>query len=123
MVQMIRIDVPPSEWISANDRDHWAERKRKKDSIRLLAMAAIRKAKLTPVDCCTITAQIGIPTAHRFDPDNAEPTVKAMVDALVHAGILADDDWRHVIRTSYQALDPALRDKTRKTVVLTIQGV
>ncbi|MGP5219477.1 hypothetical protein [Arthrobacter rhombi] len=33
----------------------------------------------------------------RYDPNNLWPTVKAVVDGFVDAGLLADDDHKHVI--------------------------
>jgi hypothetical protein len=44
-----------------------------------------------------ITAHIWKPRRGRYDPNNLWPTVKAVVDGFVDAGLLADDDHTHVI--------------------------
>lgn len=44
-----------------------------------------------------IVAHIWKPRRGRYDPNNLAPTTKACVDGFVDAGILADDDWNHVI--------------------------
>lgn len=44
-----------------------------------------------------IIAHIWKPRAGRYDPNNLWPTVKAAVDGLVSAGLLADDDHLHVV--------------------------
>jgi hypothetical protein len=42
-------------------------------------------------------AHIWKPRRGRYDPNNLWPTVKAVVDGFVDAGLLADDDHLHVI--------------------------
>ena len=44
-----------------------------------------------------IIAKVYKPVDNRYDPMNFYPTGKAVVDAIVAAGILADDDWKHVL--------------------------
>lgn len=44
-----------------------------------------------------IVAHIWKPRRGRYDPNNLNSTTKACVDGFVDAGILADDDWNHVI--------------------------
>jgi predicted nucleic acid-binding Zn ribbon protein len=44
-----------------------------------------------------ITAHIWKPRRGRYDPNNLWPTVKAVVDGFVDAGLLFDDDHVHVI--------------------------
>lgn len=44
-----------------------------------------------------MVATIWKPRNGRYDPNNLWPTVKACVDGFVDAGILADDDHKHVI--------------------------
>ena len=53
------------------------------------------------MDPCTgpvrIIAHIWKPRRGRYDPNNLWPTIKACVDGLVDAGLIADDDHTHVI--------------------------
>jgi hypothetical protein len=44
-----------------------------------------------------VLAHVWKPRAGRYDPNNLWPTVKAVVDGLVEAGFLADDDHVHVL--------------------------
>jgi hypothetical protein len=44
----------------------------------------------------TIWASVWKPIANRYDPQNLYGTGKAVVDGFRDAGILVDDDWRHV---------------------------
>jgi hypothetical protein len=44
-----------------------------------------------------IFAHVYKPRGGRYDPNNLWPTVKAVVDGLVDAGFLVDDDHAHVI--------------------------
>lgn len=44
-----------------------------------------------------VTCHVYKPIENRYDPMNLYPTGKAIVDAIVRAGILPDDDWKHVL--------------------------
>jgi len=44
-----------------------------------------------------IFAHIWKPRAGRYDPNNLWPTVKAVVDGVVEAGFIVDDDHLHVV--------------------------
>lgn len=39
-----------------------------------------------------------VPTKHRRDADSGQPTLKSYLDGIVDAGVLADDNYRHVRR-------------------------
>ena len=48
------------------------------------------------------------PLTHgRFDPENAAPMVKAVIDALTTAGIWPDDDGTHITGPDYRPGDPS----------------
>lgn len=96
--QSLQVDVPPSEWLTANGRYHWAERARRVKALRVRANVLARQARLSrmrpPV---RVIATVHTRTSGRFDPDNAAPTSKAIIDGLTDAGIWADDDHTQVI--------------------------
>ena len=48
-----------------------------------------------------VTVAVAYPTAARADPDNAAPTVKAIIDGLVDAGVWPDDNSRWRAHTDY----------------------
>lgn len=94
-------DVHRDYWLNANQRLHWAQRKTRTAYLRHLAWAGSgdRLVFSVPVH---VLATISTPTNSRFDPPNAAPTVKALIDGLVDAGVLADDDHEHVPRVSFE---------------------
>lgn len=67
-----------------------------------------------------VLATIGYPSRRRSDPDNYHPTVKALIDGIVQAGLLEDDDHRHVSLIAYTR-DPNLAPKGTHTVKITIK--
>lgn len=94
---MTTVTIPaPCKWINSNQRIHrMAEAK---------LTAAWREAARTAWTGDThtdapvhITCHIWKPRRGRYDPGNLYPTAKACVDGLVEAGMIADDDWLHVI--------------------------
>jgi crossover junction endodeoxyribonuclease RusA len=56
-----------------------------------------------------IEAHIYKPRRGRYDPNNLNTTTKACVDGFVDAGMLADDDWNHVVGPDHRhgGLGPA----------------
>lgn len=101
----ITFTIPNHWWLSSNQRIHWAV---KAKCSRLLRQAAryktveLRDRYAVPV---RITAHIGYATNGRADPANAHPTVKALVDGLVDAGVFIDDSHEHVIGPDYRRDD------------------
>ena len=94
---MIAVTIPSAWFISANDRLHWAEKARRTRAIRLATRAAAtgHQPFATP---CLVTVTIHRPRGGRMrDAENGAPTGKACVDGLRDAGILPDDDQRHVV--------------------------
>lgn len=86
---------PPVRLISANERLHFHVKARLTQAWRSLACAC---AYARPhYDHAHITVSIRFPTNHRRDVGNYYPTAKAIVDGLVDAGVLDDDDDSRVI--------------------------
>jgi hypothetical protein len=87
----------PTNWISANGREHWA---RRAEMIRLWRHAGHTWARFEKLpkglDRVHILAVIRHPAA-RYDAGNLAPTIKAAVDGLVDYGLVADDDNGHVV--------------------------
>ena len=62
------------------------------DTWKALAVAAIRKARCSPVDApVVITATVHRTTNARADAHNVTPTIKACIDAAVTCGLIEDD--------------------------------
>ncbi|HAP90834.1 MAG TPA: hypothetical protein DCR15_14380 [Arthrobacter bacterium] len=91
------ITIPaPCAWLNSNDRRHrMAEAKLVKEWRESAWAACQNHGPLNwPV---TITAHVWKPKNGRYDPGNLYPTAKACVDGLVDAGLLPDDDHKHVV--------------------------
>ena len=90
------VRVPaPTGWLNSNDRLHRQAEAKLVKAWREAAKTAApeRPAYTEPV---RIWCEIWKPRANRYDPGNLYPTAKACVDGFRDAGLLVDDDWRHV---------------------------
>lgn len=88
---------PPCALISANDRLHFRAKAKLTSTWRTHAemQATIDRCGYwtKPVH---ITVLVRFPTNHRRDVGNYYPTAKAIVDGLVDAGVLPDDNDDHL---------------------------
>lgn len=100
--QTMTIDVPSSEWLTANGRLHWAEKARRTRALRTRAAFTARNQHTQPVSIAHVTAHIQYPTTGRADPGNASPTVKACLDGLTDAGVWEDDSSEYLIGPDYR---------------------
>lgn len=87
---------PVNPWLNANHRGHRVAEAKKVAAWREAATKAAQgiPPMQTPVH---ITAWIFKHRGGIYDPNNLNVTTKACVDALVTCGLLAADDYRHVI--------------------------
>lgn len=95
---MIVVDLGPSpaEPLSLNRerRMHWAARRRVTEPWKTVTFWVARQAHLARAvggRPATITVVLPVRGHHRRDPANYYPTVKAVVDGLVLAGVWPDD--------------------------------
>ena len=98
-VQTLTIDVPATEWLTANGRYHWADRAQRTRALRRRGRMLARAAGLrpSPTGRVQVTAHVHTRTRRRMDPANAAPTTKALIDgALVDRQIVPDDDHTHL---------------------------
>lgn len=89
---------PPAALINANDRLHhhakakltkaWRDQARRQSGMQYAPRDFHEQAH--------ITVTIRFPTNHRRDVGNYYPTAKAIVDGLVDAGVLPDDNDDHI---------------------------
>lgn len=82
--------------LSLNDRTHWAKKARISRELRNLAHALARSEKVPACDFATITLHYLPAQKRRRDDLNLMATLKPLVDGLVDAGCLPDDDTSHV---------------------------
>ena len=102
----VTIDVPASEWLTSNGRYHWIQKARRTRALRLRAALAARAARIPPMGRAHVTVHVHGRTRTRTDPANAYPAVKAVVDGLVDAGIIPDDDAAHLDGPDMRLGDP-----------------
>ena len=113
--------IPDALWLSANDRMHWAEKARRTKALRQIGAWADDLP--TGLGATHVAAFIGYPRNGKADPANAAPTVKALIDGMVDAGVWPDDDSTHVLGPTYLR-DPKTTDGTYSVrLVLTSQEV
>jgi hypothetical protein len=108
-MRVLLLDIPaPCKWINSNSRLHRMETAKLTAIWRNAGTLAVTdenrrrqregEPALQPFDQkVRIVATIYKPRAGRWDPNNYAGTTKALVDGLVSAGLLEDDDHTHVI--------------------------
>ena len=96
---------PPATAITLNQRHHWAAHARLVKEWRTAGMLYARKARIGPQPRSRIAVTLPVTGRRRRDPHNWTPTVKAIIDGLVDAGVWPDDnsDW---VATTEPILDP-----------------
>lgn len=93
--------IPADWWLSANQRLHWAPKSERTRALRFLGRANANTQQIPTFDVTHVAAFIGYPRNGKADPANAAPTVKALIDGMVDAGVWPDDDSTHVIGPTY----------------------
>lgn len=91
----VAITIPRSLALTANQRLHWQPQRERTRQLRQLGL--INASKLGAFDRAHLTVTLAWHDAHRRDPANWYPTVKALIDGMVDAGLLPDDDGAHLI--------------------------
>lgn len=120
----LTILIPESEWLSANGRFHWAAKARRTKALRQRGFMAAKQAKVDSFQTLHVTAFVQYPTGGRADPANSAPTAKALIDGLVDAGVLPDDDSTHLVGLDFRRdLGRCQRGWHRVRLVLTDQEV
>lgn len=75
--------------LTANQRLHWFEKAKRTRQVR--SLTAEKAAHIPPMDKIAVQLVWFVNTSHRRDVDNVVPTLKAMCDGLVDAGVVPDD--------------------------------
>lgn len=119
MIQQFAVTVPNNLIISSNRQADIWKRKKLKDYCAQTVPYLTRS--LDQVGKATIHVGVTKRTNNRYDPVNLTDTAKPIVDQLVKAGVLDEDDHRHVFGPwlYHKGIDKKLLDAIRFTVVLT----
>lgn len=117
--------IPAELWLSANQRLHWAPKSHRTKSIRSIGWATASASGMRDANLGTthVAAFIAYPRNGRADPANAAPTVKALIDGMVDAGVWADDDSTHILGPTYLRDPKTGTSSYRVRLVLTAQDV
>lgn len=94
--QELTVKIPKNEWLSSNDRLHWAVKASRTRQLRQRGYFEAHRNGLLPMSRAFVSAQVQYSSYRRADPANAYPTVKALVDGLIDFGVLTDDDSKHL---------------------------
>lgn len=93
----LELGPAPAKPLSLNEMNgmHWADRRRRTDPWKALALYTAMQANLAAVvngEPCCVTVRIPVQGRYRRDPHNYVPVAKAVVDGLVKAGVWPDDN-------------------------------
>lgn len=88
---------PPTIYLNSNDRIHFQVRATRTRAWRETAWVYAKVNRLPRLEKARIVVTYGFPNRRRRDVGNLYPTSKAIVDGLVDAGVLDDDDDTHLI--------------------------
>lgn len=77
--------------LNANQRLHWAKKAALTKQVRAASFWAAKDAGIPTCDRVRVTLTWFVRTTTRRDSDNVVPTLKALCDGLVDAGVVDDD--------------------------------
>lgn len=86
--------IPQRHVLTLNQRLHWRPKADITAALRLIGQRAGRDT--TRYQAAHAVVTVTWPDRRRRDAHNVMPTVKALIDGLVDAGVLPDDDDRHL---------------------------
>lgn len=95
---------------------HWAKRKKIADEAHAACLVAKRLGRYD-VPVSLVFQPVHGKGRRRTDCSNYAVSCKSLEDGLVHAGVLADDSFNHVV--SVQTLAPVRGDETGMWITIT----
>ena len=105
------IRLAASDVLNLNDsRNHWGYTAPKRRLIRKLAEQTARFSHAPSLERARLVVEIAFPDRRRRDLHNYMATVKPIVDGLVDAGVLPDDDAEHLLGPDLRRA-PAVSEK------------
>ena len=106
--------------LSPNGRVHWGVRDKARRMVQIVVVAEVQRSGMRPAaGPLQVTFRYIRPTRGRVDLDNLSTGVsKACLDSLVRAGVLVDDDSRHVVELRAEAV----YEKGRRALEIILEG-
>lgn len=89
------LPLPPAV-LSQNARGHWHARAAASAKCRRLARQAVESQQVQGWEQATVAAAFFHRIERRRDYWNSEAMLKAYIDGIVDAGLLPDDDYKHL---------------------------
>jgi len=83
--------------LSLNGREHWSTRNRISAEVKRAGWAVARGRKVPPLKAIIVELVWFKGDNRRADADNMAPTLKALQDGLVAAGVVPDDSGDRVL--------------------------
>lgn len=99
----LTFEVPKAVVLNSNDRLGWQAKMRRTKTIRELARRTTRSAGLIVTTPVELICRVQYARAGRHDAHNLQPTAKALIDGMVDAGLLEDDDDLHVHEVAFRS--------------------
>lgn len=93
------LEVPlkrPPMTLNGQRRAHWTKVRDAKTLVEWHVTAALKRTPIPPLDRASVTVTWRCGDRRTRDADGLAPFLKATLDALVHNGVIADDNYRHV---------------------------
>lgn len=97
---------PPAAFINANQRLHHHAKAKLTKAWREASAGLMVCYRQPYYQRAQVTVGIRFPTNHRRDVGNYYPTAKAILDGLVDAGLLPDDNDEHVTGPDMRRIRP-----------------
>lgn len=95
--------IPRDQVLTSNQRLHPHVKAKKTKALRTLAESEAQG--LRGLQPCRVIAWLAFPDRRRRDPNNWWPTIKALMDGLVDAGVWEDDNSQIIQGPDHRILD------------------
>lgn len=121
---VLKFEIPKAFWWSQNRRGNWRAQYVRTNAVKQAAHLAATSWKHELANQTSwhalqraeyplhVTAVIHPRTYGRFDPENAAPMVKSILDALTHAGYWRDDNSHYILGPDYRAGERSTKKNT-----------
>lgn len=118
----VELDLPwTAPPLSLNHRNHWRAAAKKSAEIRQAGFVLAKQAHIGPCHRVQVTLHYRPRDKRTRDAENPIPTLKALCDGLVDAGIVTDDDPEHMVKEMPVIHEPAGKSGLKPRLWLVVQ--
>ena len=72
---------------------HYYQLNKEKETWEQIVSVAVHTQKIKPIERCKVTFEFWFKDKRRHDPDNYSASAKFLLDGMVKAGVLEDDNF------------------------------